>query len=328
MGLHLHALYRLSAGWLAVVPLLAGAATPGAGSYPDKPVRIVVPFPAGTSTDVSTREFAPKLGQLLGQPILVDNQGGGGGIVGTQAVAKAPPDGHTLLLVSVSHATRVSMQPLPYDSVADFTPVARLGSAQFVLVATPELPVKTVAELLARGRARPGELTYASTGNGTMAHLAGAQLENLAGVKAVHVAYKGLAQATADVVSGRVSILFYPYVGVAPLIKAGKLTLLATTGERRAAFLPDTPTMIESGVPGFLAATWHGIHAPARTPRPVVDTLYNAFAQVLRDPAILAGMARSGTEPALAGPDEFAAFVKSEIERYRVVIERSGARAE
>lgn len=297
-------------------------------AYPERPIRLVVPFPPGTSTDVTTREFTPRLGQILGQPILVDNQAGGGGIVGTLAVAKAPPDGYTLLLASVSHATRVSMQKLPYDTLNDFAPVARLGSAQFVLVVSPEVSAKSVQELLDIGRARPGALNYASTGNGTMGHLAGAQLESLAGVKAVHVPYKGIAQATADIISGRVTMIFYPWAGVAPLVKAGKLKLLATTGERRASFLPDVPTMAESGVTNFLAATWHGIYAPARTPKAIIDTLYSAFAETIKDPAIVASMQRGGTDPALASPEEFAAFTRSEIERYRILIERSGAKAE
>lgn len=296
--------------------------------YPERPVRIVVPFAAGSSADLSTRQFTPKLGEILRQPILIDNQAGGGGIVGTDIVAKSAANGYTLLFATVSHAVRGSLQKVPYDTINDFSAVARLGSASMVLVVNPNVPAKSVSDLVAYVKSRPGQVNFASIGNGTMGHLAGVQFNNLPGVNAVHVPYKGAAQAMTDVLANSVSIWFYTYISLAPMIKAGKLKVLATTGERRTATLSDVPTMIESGVPDFLATTWHGIYTPARTPRSIIDTLYSAFAEVIKDPVVLAQMQRDGIDPAPASPEEFAAFTLAEVERYQRLIVRSGAKAD
>ena len=322
---------RLSRGALTALCAFFFGACNGlafGAAYPERPVRIIVPFTAGSSADLSTRQFTPKLGEILRQPILIDNQAGGGGIVGTDMVAKAAPNGYTLLFATVSHAVRGSLQKVPYDTINDFSAITRLGSASMVLVVNPSVPAKSVSELVAYVKSRPGQVNFASIGNGTMGHLAGVQFNNLPGVNAVHVPYKGAAQAMADVLANSVSVWFYTYISLAPMIKAGKLKVLATTGERRTSTLPDVPTMIESGVPDFLATTWHGIYAPARTPRNIIDTLYSAFAEVIKDPAILAQMQRDGIDPAPASPEEFAAFTLTEVERYQKLIARSGAKAD
>ena len=308
----------------------ACAAIASAQTFPERAIRLVVPQGAATATDIFARQLSPRLAELLGQPVVVDNRPGGGGIIGTEIVAKAAPDGYTLTLGGgQTHAINKSLySKLPYDPIANFTPVARLGAQAMILVTNAALPVKTLAEFIAYATARKGKLNFASTGSGTSAHLTGELLNAETGLKIAHVPYKSGAQALTDLVSGEVSMMFYPYIALQSQIQAGKLTVLATAGPQRSAYLPQTPTMVESGFPGFVISAWFAIYAPAGTPRPVVDTLYTAFERTLTDPEIVRKLAATGTDVYLAAPDELGRFTRSEIERFRKLVELSGAKAD
>lgn len=321
-------------GWrracITGVSFFTCAAIASAQTFPDRAIRLIVPQGAATATDIFARQITPRLAELLGQPVVVDNRPGGGGIIGTEIVAKAPPDGYTLTLGGgQTHAINKSLySKLPYDPIANFAPVARLGAQAMILVTNAALPVKTVAEFIAFANARKGKLNFASTGSGTSAHLTGELLNAETGLKIAHVPYKSGAQALTDLVSGEVSMMFYPYIALQSQIQAGKLTVLATAGPQRSAYLPQTPTMVESGFPGFVISAWFAVYAPAGTPRPVVDTLYAAFERTLTDPDIVRRLAASGTDVYLAAPDELGRFTRSEIERFRKLVELSGARAD
>ena len=316
----------------AVIGLSLFACAPivSAQTYPDRPIRLVVPQGAATATDIFARQLTPRLAELLGQPVVVDNRPGGGGIIGTEIVAKAPADGYTLTLGGgQTHAINKSLySKLPYDPIASFTPVARLGAQAMILVTNATVPVKTVAEFIAYANARKGKLNFASTGSGTSAHLTGELLNAETGLKIAHVPYKSGAQALTDLVSGEVSMMFYPYIALQSQIQAGKLTVLATAGPQRSAYLPQTPTMVESGFPGFVISAWFAVYAPAGTPRPIVDTLYAAFERTLTDPEIVRRLSATGTDVYLAAPDELGRFTRSEIERFRKLVELSGAKAD
>lgn len=317
---------RLAALFAAV---LAVAAPPArAAGYPDHPIRMIVAQDPGTSADLGARQLTPRLSELLGQNVIIDNRGGAGGILGTELAAKAPADGYTLVYATAqTHAADASLYPhLPYDPVKDFTAIAKIDTQNFVLVVNPALPVNSVRDLIAYAKARPGQLYFASTGNGTTAHLAGALFNNLAGLQITHVPYKGAPQAITDMIGGSVALMFYPYIAVESMVKAGKLKLLASTGEQREPYLPNTPTMIESGVPGFLASTWHGIYGPAGMSRDRVDIIYKAVAETLKDPAVLSAMAKAGVTATPGDPDEFAAFTRSEVVRYHHIVAISGAK--
>ena len=310
--------------------IFACASIASAQTFPERAIRLVVPQGAATATDIFARQLSPRLAELLGQPVVVDNRPGGGGIIGTEIVAKAAPDGYTLTLGGgQTHAINKSLySKLPYDPIANFTPVARLGAQAMILVTNAALPVKTLAEFIAYATARKGKLNFASTGSGTSAHLTGELLNAETGLKIAHVPYKSGAQALTDLVSGEVSMMFYPYIALQSQIQAGKLTVLATAGPQRSAYLPQTPTMVESGFPGFVISAWFAIYAPAGTPRPVVDTLYTAFERTLTDPEIVRKLAATGTDVYLAAPDELGRFTRSEIERFRKLVELSGAKAD
>jgi tripartite-type tricarboxylate transporter receptor subunit TctC len=320
--------FAMLLGTTAAVFLTLGLSKSFAADYPDHPIRMIVAQDPGTSADLGARQLTAKIGELLKQNIIIDNRGGAGGILGTELAAKAPNDGYTLIYATAqTHAADASLYAhLPYDPVKDFTPIARVDTQNFVLVVSPTLPIKSVADLIAYAKTRPGQLYYASTGNGTTAHLAGALFDNLANVQVTHVPYKGAPQAITDMIGGSAAMMFYPYIAVEPMIRANKLTLLASTGEQREPYLPNTPTMIEAGLPGFLASTWHGIYGPAGMAKDKVDVIYKAVAQTLKDPDILAAMAKAGVTPTLGTPDEFAAFTKSEVERYHKIVAISGAK--
>ena len=322
---------RLRLGvWVIGFALVAGGSAALAQTYPDRPIRLVVPQGAATATDIFARQITPRLAELLGQPVVVDNRPGGGGIIGTEIVAKAPPDGYTLTLGGgQTHAINKSLySKLPYDPITHFTPVARLGAQAMILVTSTSVPVKTLAEFITYANARKGKLNFASTGSGTSAHLTGELLNAETGLRIAHVPYKSGAQALTDLVSGEVTMMFYPFIALQSQIQAGKLTVLATAGPQRSAYLPQTPTMVESGFPGFVISAWFAVYAPAGTPRPVVDTLYSAFERTLTDPEIVRKLAAAGTDVYLAAPDELGRFTRSEIERFRKLVELSGAKAD
>lgn len=301
-----------------------------AQSYPSRPIHIVIPVAAGSSGDILLRQLTPKLTEILGQPIVVENKGGGSGIVGTTSVVKSAPDGYTLLF---AYNQIIAVNPhlfksLAYDPVKDLTSIARVVSQPLVFVVSKTLPIKSVADFVAYGKANPGKLNYASSGNGTSSHLAGASIGQLTGVKSVHVPYNSVPQALVDLGRGDVSFMIYPYVGVLSALQAGRVQAIATTGPERASFLRDVPNMVESGYPEFVIVPWFGFYAPANTPKDVVDKVNAAVEQMLKDPEVLKLLAITGTEPWFSSADELARFSRSEIERYRKVVEASGAKAE
>lgn len=295
-----------------------------AADYPAKPVRLVVPFPAGGPVDITARTLSPRLSDVLGQRILVDNRGGAGGILGSDIVAKSPADGHTLLLCTTGNAINVSVVPnLPYDIRKDFAPISMVVIITSILVVHPALPVKSVRDLIALARAQPDALSYASTGNGAPTHLAGELFKSMAGIKMLHVPYKGASLAVVDLLSGHVQLSFISAPGVMPHVKNGRLRVIAVTNAKRSLLLPDAPTISEAGLRGFESEGWHGLFAPTGTPKPVIDRLYKEFAAALRDPKISAQLLAGGAEPVGMPPDEFAVKLNDEIEKWAKVIKNA-----
>ncbi len=292
-----------------------------AAEYPSRPIRIVVPYPAGGPVDITARTVGPRLTEALGQPIVVDNRGGAGGIVGSELVARAAPDGYTLLLCTTANAINASLMPkLPYDIEKDFAPITLAVIITSVLVVHPSVAAHSVQELIALVRARPGQLSYASTGNGTPTHLAAELFKNMTGADIVHVPYKGASLAVIDLISGQVQLSFISAPGVVPHIKASRLRVLAVTNAKRSALLPAVPTISESGLPGYESEGWHGLMAPARTPKAVIDRLYREFAAALRAPDISAQLLAGGAEPVGLPPDQLSVKLHNEIVKWGKVV--------
>lgn len=315
-----------TAGWKMAV--LAGMALPGLvlAAWPEKPIRMVVPYATGASADVSARQLIPKMSELLGQQVFADNRGGASGIVGTESVKKSAPDGYTIMYATAqTHAINKGLfDKLPYDPVSDFSAVGRIATLKFVLVVPPELPVKSPQELAAYIKGNPGRVNFASSGNGTTAHLAGVYLNKVLGSAMTHVPYNNMAQAIADLSANRVTLLIYPYAPVRGAVQSGKLKLLASTGATRSAGLADVPTLIESGFPGFVVTTWNGIYSPARTPKAIVDALNDVIARTIRDPGVLKSLDAGGYAPDPTTPEEFAEFTRAEAARYAEILRNSG----
>ena len=312
------------------VALLALAAPAGAQTaYPQKPIRMVVPFPPGGGTDILARLFGQKMSETLGQQVIIDNRGGAGGTIGTDIAAKAPPDGYTLILVSGSHAINPGLYPkLPYDSVNDFAPITQLATSPGILVVNPSLPVKSVKDLIALARAKPGQINYASAGSGTPPHLAGELFKVMAKIDMVHVPYKGNAPAFTDVIGGQVSLIFPTMPSAMPFIKSGRLRPIAVTSAKRSPAAPDIPTIAESGLPGYEATSWYGILAPARTPREIVARLHEVLVSIIGSPDMKDKLAAQGLDPVGNTPQQFAAVIKSEISKWAKVVKASGAKPE
>jgi tripartite-type tricarboxylate transporter receptor subunit TctC len=295
----------------------AAALSLSAQDYPRKPIRLIVPFSPGGGNDTVARAIAQGAGATLGQPIVVDNRAGAGGVVGAELAAKSAPDGYTLFLGGVgSHAVNPNLHKhLPYDPVRDFAPITLVATAPSVLVVHPSVQARTAGEFAALARANPGKLNYASNGNGSSAHLAAVLYESLAGVKMVHVPYKGLAPALTDLLAGQVQAMFSSVVAIVPQIRAGKLRALAVTGKKRTALLPDLPTLDEAGVPGYEAGSWYGILAPAGTPGPVVAKLNDTFQHTLAQTDVKDRLAAEGAEVIGGPPEVFAAHIAVELAR-------------
>jgi tripartite-type tricarboxylate transporter receptor subunit TctC len=310
-------LSRLS---MAAVVGLALTSFANADDYPSRPIRLIVPFPPGGSNDVVGRLAANQLSAILGQQVFVDNRGSAGGIVGTEMAAAAPPDGYTLLVVSIPHAVDPALHQLKYDPVKSFAPIALLATGPDVLVVNPAMPVKSVKDLIALAKAKPGALNYASAGIGTFTHLSGELFNLLAGVKIVHVPYRGGGPAVQDVLAGHVNIMFSSLIQTAPFIKSGQLRPLATGGAKRNPALPDVPTIDETGVPGYVAENWWGILAPAGTPAPIVKHLYDAVQTALKSPQLLADFAREGAVPAEMSSAGFGKYIEAEIAKWGRVV--------
>ncbi len=301
-----------------------------AQSYPVKPIRLIVPFAAGGGNDNVARLVGKRLGETLGQPVIVDNRPGAGGVVGAELAAKSAPDGYTLFLGGVgSHAINPGLiKNLPYDPVKDFAPVELLAQAPLVLVVHSSVPARDIAELIAYARQNPGKLNFASNGNGSSSQLAAVMFESMAGIDMVHVPYKGLSPALTDLLSGQVQLMFSSVVAILPHIKAGKLRGLAVTGTKRLALLPGLPTIAESGFPGYEASSWYGILAPAGTPRDIVARLNAELSKALEQPEVRSSLLAEGAEPVGGTPEQFAAHIRAEKERLGKVIRDAKIRLE
>ena len=310
---------------------LAAISTHGpasAQSYPQKPVRIVVGVPAGGTTDVVARLLGHKLGELLGQQVVIENRGGAGGNIGAELVAKAPPDGYTLFLATIgTMAINPSLySKMPFDTLRDFAAISQLTSMPQLLVVHPSVPVKTVKELIAYAKSRPGQLTFASGGGGTAIHLAGELFKTMAGVEMVHVAYKGGGPAMTELIGGQVSLMFDQILTALPHVQSGKLRGLAVTTGKRSPAAPQIPTIAEAALPGYAVTTWHGLLAPAGTPREIVNRLSSEAAKALQNPDIRDRFAAQGVDPVSSTPEQFSALMKSELEKWRKVIAASGTK--
>jgi len=316
----------LASTLLVCLPLVAAAQ---AGGFPDKAIRIVVPFPPGGATDAAARLVAVKMSEYWGQPVVVDNRAGAGGNVGSDLVAKAPADGYTLVMgVTGSHAINTSLYSrMPYDPVADFVAISQVAVVPNVLVVHPSVPAKNLAELVALAKKEPGKLNYASLGNGTAAHLGMEMLKAEAGVDITHVPYKGSAPAVSDLLAGQVQMMVDGLPSALPHVKAGKLRAIALTSLRRSPSLPDLPTIAES-YPGFYADAWSGLFAPKGTPQPVVDKLSAEVQRILKLPEVREKLAALGAEPVGSTQAEFAAHVKKEIDKWAKVVKTSGAKVD
>ena len=321
--MHEHAMhFRL----LIVAALAIAGPASAAESYPAKPIRMVVGFPPGGFVDFTARLVGVPLGAALGQQVVVENRGGAGGIVGTEIVARAAPDGYTLTVGSAgTHAVNQSLYPkLPYNVLRDFQPIARLADAPSVLAVHPSLPANNVKELLALARAKPGQINYASAGSGTSTHLAAALFEHLGKVKMVHIPFKGGGPAIVALLAGEVPVTFGTAASVSPHTKTGRLRGLAVTSGKRSAVLPDLPAVAEAGIPGYEMLNWLGLFAPAGTPRAIVERLATESLKVLGTPDVVQRFHAQGAEPSPLGTAEFAAFVKSEIAKWAKVVAATG----
>ena len=305
---------------------LAACLTASAQGFPNKPVKIIVPFGPGGFTDVAARILQKELAPVLGQPVIIENRPGAGSTIGTDAVAKAEPDGYTLAMVSTAHVISPHIyKQMPYDPIKDFTPVMRLAEGPYVLTVHPSLPVKSVSELIALAKAKPGEIDYASSGNGSSQHLVGALFCSMAGVKLNHVPYKGSNQAMNDVLGGQVKVTFAGVPNVLPNLGTGKLRALAVSTSTRYAELPNVPTIAEAGVPGYDATIWLGLLAPPNTPRDVVQRLNADITRILSTPEAKKLMASAGVDVATSTPEEFGRLMQSELERWGKVVRETGA---
>ncbi len=294
-------------------------------SYPTKPIRLIVPFPAGGTTDIFARIIAQKLSENLGQQVLVDNRAGASGIIGSEIVLKSPPDGHTLLLTATHHVVNPSLyKKLPYDTLKDFVAVALVATSPNVLVAHPSFPANSIKELIALAKAKPGQINFASTGIGGANHLSGEMLKSMAGIDLVHIPYKGAAPAMNDLLGGHVSLMFDTIGVELPYVKAGKLKALAVTTAKRTAIAPEIPTIAESGVPGYEAVSWFGLYGPAGMPKEIVNRLNTEVARILNLPEVHKKFMAYGAETEALSPDQFAAFVKSEIAKWGKVVKDCG----
>jgi tripartite-type tricarboxylate transporter receptor subunit TctC len=321
----------LRAAALAAAAMAALLPAPAAlaQKYPDKPVHVIVPFPPGAGVDIVTRLVGAKLTTQTGQQFIMENKGGAAGNLGAEYVARATPDGYTILAAASSITASKSLyQNLTYDLEKDFVPVAMMASVPFLLVVNPKVPVHSVQELIAYAKAHPGQLTFASTGNGSSPHLTTELFETQAGVKMLHVPYKGSGPALTDLISGQVQVMFANMLSVLPAVKAGRLRALAVTSSARSSAAPDVPTVAESGVPGFESSTWFALMAPTGTPPAVIQQLNAETAKAVQAPQVVEALHQQGAEPGQGTPAQVAAYVKGEIHKWNDVVQQSGAKIE
>jgi len=316
--------------YLIAIPLvLLGAQAALAESYPTKPITIVVPYPPGGPTDIVARVVGQKLGDRLGQQVIVDNRPGAGGNIGAALVARAAPDGYTLLLGTTAHAINPSVFPaLNYDILKDFSPVVLLTSLPLVVIANASVPANNVQELIALAKSKQGQLTYASSGNGQSTHLAAELFKTMTGAPMTHVPYKGSAPALTDVAGGQVSVMLDTMLSAMPHIKSGRLKALAVTSAKRSASAPELPTVAESGVPGYEAVAWSGLLAPARTPPEIVAKLNTEINVILSQPDVQKRFRNDGAEPVGGSAEQFSTHIGSEVRKWAAVAKLSGAKVD
>ena len=331
----LAACYKIAVAFALAHALPTMAAQVGARSeadvpYPNRPIRLLVGLPAGGSVDVVARIVSAKLGDALGQPLVIDNRSGASGLIAAEMVAQAPPDGHTLLFGAsfYSEVLALAQNTLPYDPVRDFAPISLVTKVPNVLVVHPALPARTVSEFIAHAKAHPGRLNYASSGNGSSAHLSMEMLKKQTGIDVVHVPYKGAPQALLDLLAGDINAMFGNVPAQLPHLKSGKIRALAVTTAKRVSQLPNIPTMIEAGVPGFEITVWYGVLAPSGVPQPILKQLNAELVKTLKMPEIRARLEEQGAEPAPTTREEFAAFQKSEVAKWTKLVKGSGAMGE
>jgi tripartite-type tricarboxylate transporter receptor subunit TctC len=317
-------------GCLLLAVLLGGnACARAADVYPSRPIRFIVPFPPGGGNDIVARIVAARLGEGLGQQVVVDNRGGAGGIVGTEITAKAPPDGYTLLVNNISLAVNHTLvKKLPYDTLKHLAPVGLIGRQPNLVVVHPAVSAKSMRELLDLARAKPGELNYGSGGIGTASHLATEMLKLMTQVELVHVPYKGLGPALTDLIGGRVQLIISTMASALPHMKTAKLRAVAVTTSQRSSFFPEVPTMAEAGVKGYEFSTWYGLLVPSGTPKTIVDRLNAATAKALASPSVKEQFTAQGLEAAPSSPQDFGAYLRSEVAKWAKVVKASGATTE
>jgi tripartite-type tricarboxylate transporter receptor subunit TctC len=317
-----------------IVQLLAAglcaalAGTVSAQSYPNKPIRIIVPFPPGASNDILGRIVGKKLAETLGVQTIVDNRGGASTIIGATALLKSPPDGYTIMATSSTHIITPLLMPTPYDAVNDFAAVTTIDSSDYILAVHPALPANNLKEFIALAKAKPGQLNYASSAKGSGNHLSAEMLALRTGIKMQHVPYKGGGPAVVDLMAGQVQMFFNSPSSMVPYVKSGKLKALAVTGERRMAAIPNVPTFTESGLPDFNVKTWHGILAPLATPKPTIDKLASEIGKILSMPDTVDNLASLGMTPFVTTPEQFAALLKADSIRFGEVIRAANIKAD
>jgi tripartite-type tricarboxylate transporter receptor subunit TctC len=315
---------------LSLLGLLAFASVAPAQTYPAKPVRMVIAFAAGGTTDILGRLYGQKLSASTGQQFIVDNRAGAGGTIGTDIVVKSQPDGYTIKFGSTSSiAVSPNLYPkLPYDILRDLTPVAQVASAPILLAVHPSVPARTMRDLIALARAKPGQLTYASSGSGSSLHLCGEYLKYLAKIDLLHVPYKGAGLALPDLVAGQVQLLFSDMAPFVPYVKTGRLRILAVTTAERSKLYPDIPTIAESGAPGYDLTGWYGVLVPAGTPRPIIERLHGELMKAMHAPDMQERYVTLGLEPVESTPEQFGTYIRAELAKWGDIIKRSGTRVE
>ncbi|MCI3951546.1 MAG: LacI family transcriptional regulator [Burkholderiales bacterium] len=310
------------------IGFLIGAVGAAAQNYPTKPIRFLVGFPPGGTNDIVARAVAPKLSEYLGQQVVVENRGGANTAIASELAARAAPDGYTLMLNAPGHATNPSLIKLNFDSIKDFAFITLLAESQNLLVVHPSLPVKTVKELVALSKKRPGDINYGSSGIGTTVHLSAELFQYMTGIKWLHVPYKGGGPGLVALLSGEVSLYFGNVPTVIRQARAGKLRAIATTGPKRSVAAPDIPTVAEAGVPGYEVTTFYGMSAPAKTPRPILERLHKETVRALKSPDLRERLQGLGAEPVGNTPEQYSAFMQNEIAKWGKVIKAAGIKAE
>lgn len=305
-------------------------ASPAAGqTYPTRPIRLVVPYPPGGGTDIIARLVGLKLSESLGQQIVVDNRGGAGGTIGTEIIARSPADGYTLLIAPTSHVINPSIySKLPYDTVKDFAPITLAVSATILLVVHPSVPVKSVKELIALAKTRPGQLNFGSAGNGTVFHLAAELFKRQAKIDMVHVPFKGGGPTIANLVAGQVSLAFETMLALSPFVTAGRVRALAVASAKRSSVMPELPTIAEVGFPTIVAENWYGVYAPAGTAKAIISRLNTEIVKILRTQDVNARFQGLGTEVVASTPEELAEYVRTELEKWSKTAKEAGARVD